>query len=226
MTDTGTPTSSEPLIRPEPQIDPLSDLAPAHKPVLNARDLESAEHSLQDGRNQVILLAPGESLPASRPGDFLLVKGIAPLSFLIRLGERLRHCKAAAQWSHAALIVGQGTLCEAQAKGILYANSAKYDNRWRALVRVVGSSEMRANAMRYAESCICEEYGFVDFASVALSQLFGLRLILTTARAQICSEFVANALERLGYIFPASTELETPADLYEMATTTTTRRDG
>jgi hypothetical protein len=174
---------------------------------------------LQDGWNQVTVLAPGESLPACRPGDFLLVKGVAPLSFLIRLGERLHHRKAAAQWSHAALVVGQGTLCEALAKGISYSSASKYDNRWRALVRVVGSPEMRANAMSYAASCIGEEYGFVDFASVILSQLFGLRLILTTARAQICSEFVANALERLGYVFPASAELETPADLYELATT-------
>jgi hypothetical protein len=78
---------------------------------------------------------------------------------------------------------------------------------------------MRANAMRYAASCIGESYGFIDFISVALSQLFGLRLILTTARAQICSEFVSNSLERLGYIFRLSPELETPADLYQMFTT-------
>jgi len=192
---------------------PETETTPQH--VVTALDL-AARARLQDGLNSVEILAPGQPLPACRPGDFLLVKGTAPLSYLIRFGERLHHPKPAAQWSHAALVVGQGSLAEALARGIQFSDAAKYDTRWRALVRVVGSSEARANAMRYAEACIGEDYGFVDFASVILSQLFGLRLILTTARSQICSEFVAHALERLGYVFPQTPELTTPADLYQI----------
>lgn len=161
----------------------------------------------------ILTLAPNVPTPTdTAPGDFLLVRGGTVLSALIRFGQGFKHDAAAAQWSHVAACDGT-ELIEADASGVHAVPAATYDHRPRALVRLGATPNQAAKAYRYLVEAEGMEYGFLDFASVALSQLFGFQLIVTTGDAVICSQLVAEMLERLG-IFLREPALTTPADLY------------
>lgn len=162
----------------------------------------------------VTILQPGQPTPQNcQPGDFLLVHGTAPLSRLIQFGQHAKHNAEAAQWTHAACLDGRW-LVEAEASGVKAAPVAKYNDKKRALVQLDTTRHKRAAASAYIEKAKGLEYGFLDFISVAASQLFGFQLIVTTSDAVICSQLVAEMLERCGIFLDGAPALTTPADLF------------
>ena len=161
----------------------------------------------------VTVLKPGQPTPLNtQPGDFLLVHGTRPLSRLIELGQRAKHPRDAARWTHAASLEGP-YLSEAQRSGVSRSRADKYDHELRAVIRLDATRHKRDEAAKYLARTVGMEYGFLDFASVALSQLFGFQLIVTTSDALICSQRVAEMLQRIG-IFFKEPALTTPADLW------------
>lgn len=162
----------------------------------------------------VTILQPGQPTPQNcQPGDFLLVNGTAPLSRLIQLGQHAKHNAEAAQWTHAACLDGRW-LVEANRHGVQASPTSKYNNAKRALIRLDLTRHWRKAAGDYIESAKGLEYGVLDFLSVAASQLFGFQLIVTTSDAVICSQLVAEMLERCGIFLEGAPALTTPADLF------------
>jgi uncharacterized protein YycO len=160
-------------------------------------------------------LAPNQPTPTNtQPGDFLLIRGTTPLSALIRWGQHLKHTADAAQWTHVAACDGN-ELVEADRNGVQAVAVSKYDSETRALIRLDAARGKRLKAAKYLIRSEGMEYGFLDFASVAASQLFGFQLIVTTGDAVICSQLVAEMLERCGIFLRGPEELVTPADLYQ-----------
>ena len=62
-----------------------------------------------------------------REGDFLLTHGQYAVSWLIRLGQRLRYEDRYARWNHAALVLSrEGRIAEALSMGVVENNISKY----------------------------------------------------------------------------------------------------
>jgi hypothetical protein len=62
-----------------------------------------------------------------REGDFLLTHGNYTVSWLIRLGQRLRYEERYARWNHAALVLsGEGRIAEALSMGVVENDISKY----------------------------------------------------------------------------------------------------
>ena len=134
-------------------------------------------------------------------GDFLLVRSPGVIPRLIGLGELLRDGKPWDYWTHAAFIVNDsGATIEAQAKGIVPSRVSAHPD---SLVVPSGlSSEGRENAVRFAESCLGDHYGYLTILSIAADLITPRALILRSPRTLICSEFVARCLEHGGWISP------------------------
>lgn len=65
-----------------------------------------------------------------KPGDFILTKGDAWTSKLIRFGQRLRFRgeeRPFADWNHAALMVSEDRLVEALGAGVMHTELSKYE---------------------------------------------------------------------------------------------------
>ena len=163
---------------------------------------------------------PGESVANPQPGDFLLTRGEAWTSLLIRVGERLRYRGTARKYAyrnHAALLAdAQGGIFEALGSGVQEGNISKYQEGVYHLVRLDGvSEEDRAHEVEFAKYCLGkhQRYGYLTIVSIALSLLFGGRLGFGIDGEEICSGLVARALERTGEIFDLEPWHMMPADL-------------
>lgn len=158
-----------------------------------------------------------------QPGDFILCHEHAWTSYLIRFGQWLRfHGERAkyAHWSHSALIVSaSGDLIEANSSGIERGHLDRYEGVEYHVVRLgeaIASDADRAQAVAFATACLGQPYGFVTFASIALSLLTGLKFSFGFEGQQVCSGLVARALERTTCIFNRDPAHMTPGDLAEV----------
>lgn len=152
------------------------------------------------------------------PGDILLTRANTTLSWFIRFGQALKFGKQRqyAHWSHAALIVSpNGDLIEAHSKGIRHANIKEYQHKGTEYVHVPVQMDEhdRAQVLAFAESQVGKWYAFATFASLILNLLTPRRIFFGIDNTEICSTFVARALERAGYVFPHSPAAIVPADL-------------
>lgn len=160
---------------------------------------------------------PGDQIGVTRPGDFLLTHDIAWTSRLIRFGQRRRfrgRDGKYARWNHAALFVDErGTIVEALNGGVCRTHVSKYAKTEYHVVRIEASAEDRAEAARFAESCVGLPYGRSTIASIALSLATGTAFAFGFDGQHICSGLVARALERTQIIFPRAPMHMMPADL-------------
>lgn len=162
---------------------------------------------------------PGEEVRDPQPGDFILTHGHSLSGKLIRLGQRLRFWGKDSQyahWNHAALIVDKGGgLIEALGHGVLRTHISKYRPREYHLVRL-GQTANRADrmeAVRFAEWCLGEKYGWTTIVCIALGLITSGRFTFGFEGQQICSGLVARAMERTTAIFDRNPEDIMPADL-------------
>lgn len=163
---------------------------------------------------------PGESIQNPQPGDFLLTRGHAWTSVLIRVGERLRFRGANrrfAYWNHAALFTDvNGGIIEALGSGVKAGNISKYAPIDYHVVRLDNvSGGDRQHEVEFAKDCLAkhDKYGYLTIASIAFSLLFGGRLEVNVDGQEICSGLVGRALERTGEIFEEDPWRMMPADL-------------
>ncbi|HEX6547412.1 MAG TPA: hypothetical protein VF134_01555 [Candidatus Dormibacteraeota bacterium] len=157
----------------------------------------------------------GEAAGDCRPGDFLLTHRSGVIPRLIRLGERRRY-GAGAQWSHCALVVaGDGTLVEAETRGVSRSPLEKYRPREYTVVRTsrLLSPEGAGAATAYAERQVGQAFGFLVMFSVAVWLATGIRLELRRRDHQICSGLVARALQEGGLDVGGDPTFMLPADL-------------
>jgi uncharacterized protein YycO len=154
-----------------------------------------------------------------REGDFLLTHGKYPVSWLIRLGQRLRYEKRYARWNHAALVLSKnGRIAEALSMGVVENDISKYQGTDYYLVRLRNvSDEDRRQMMDFAKSVLSApyrtQYGWLTIVSIILTLLTSSELVIGMVGTAICSGFVAEALVRTGIIFDKPPSHMMPADL-------------
>lgn len=145
------------------------------------------------------------------PCDFIVTHGSTFLNKLIQMGTLSR-------WNHAALITNKdGTILELTAKGIKKRNLfTHYHKKEYFIVRVNMSIEDKHEVLKYASYQFAqyEKYGILTIVSMIFKILFKSHIELKVEGTQICSEFVAAALEHGGVIWSKDTERIYPSDLY------------
>jgi uncharacterized protein YycO len=160
---------------------------------------------------------PGEQALEPRPGDIVFTHRRGLIPRLIRLAER-RHCGSAAYWSHCAIVVdADGTLVEAESRGVVRSPLSKYRPREYTLVRtsgLLGDAGSR-EAVAYATVRVGEAFGFLVMLSLAIWLLTGVRVGFRRKDHQICSGLVAGALQSGGLDVGGDPSFLLPCDLAE-----------
>jgi hypothetical protein len=167
-----------------------------------------------------IVHRPGEPPPKPLGAEELgvmLVERHDLYGFLISLGQARsvpEPYRPLARFTHAALLVGS-TLTEARARGVVATPLAAYSFYSYVLVVLRAEEEMRRNAVLYAEVMRRRHtrYGWLDILSLAAQCLTHDRISVTREGTLICSALVAEALERLGAIWPRPAQTMRPVDL-------------
>jgi uncharacterized protein YycO len=160
---------------------------------------------------------PGESATGFEPGDFILTHRRHLVSRLIRVAQKIRgRERRYSYWSHAAVIVdADGSLVEAESRGVIRRNLSEYTDREYHLVRLGDSADDRdrRQVAAFAESLVGQPFGFLDMFSVGLSLLTGAKVNVSYESHLMCSALVARALERTSVIFADEPSHMLPADL-------------
>ena len=150
-------------------------------------------------------LVPGKEVVNPAPADFILTRGDAWTSKLIRFGQALRFHgsdRKYTYWNHAALVINtQGDIIEALGAGVKKRHISKYKPEDYCYVRVRASEEDRKQAVYFANCALEESYGWITIASITVSLITGLKFSFGFDGQQICSGLVARAMERTWAIF-------------------------
>jgi len=88
---------------------------------------------------------PGKAATDFKPGDFILTHAYHPVSRLLRLAQKVRgRERRYSYWSHAAVIVDRdGSLVEAESRGVIRSPLTKYDSEEYHLVHLGSSADER-----------------------------------------------------------------------------------
>ncbi len=169
---------------------------------------------------------PGESMPAPRPGDFILVRGdfwISRFVWLVQwLKLRGRDDPRALHWSHAALVAGRGgRIVEVVYAGIRASHLERYRDTDYFYVRVDAPLRQRIAAVAFAESRLGRPYGRLGFPALAVALLTRGRWCRRVWPLHNCAALVALALARTGANFPRPAHDMLPADLARYYNVTT-----
>lgn len=160
---------------------------------------------------------PGEAAADFQVGDFILTHRHHLVSRLIRLAQNIRgRERKYSYWSHAAVIVAaDGSLVEAESRGVERNNLTKYTPAEYHLVGLGDSADERdrRQVAAFAESLVGQPFGFLDLFSVGLSLLTGAKVNISYESHLMCSALVARALERTSAIFGDEPAHMLPADL-------------
>ncbi len=144
--------------------------------------------------------------------SFALCHGTTWLDKLIRFGERIRSAPKDARWSHAAVVMPDGSLIEALSHGVQRGSLAAYPDH--ALLSFGCTKAQAEAAYAFAESCLGDEYGYLTDLSIGLDLLTPAFIHFKSGDTLICSELVARTLEHAGWISPKlDTSHVMPSDL-------------
>ncbi len=143
---------------------------------------------------------------------FALCHGSTWLDRLIRFGERIRSAPIDARWSHAAVVMPDGTLIEALSHGVVRGSLEAYPDH--AILSLPASPAQSAAAYKFVESCLGDKYGYLTDLSIGLDLLSPAFIHFKSGKTLICSELVARTLEHAGWISPKlDTSHVMPSDL-------------
>jgi hypothetical protein len=165
---------------------------------------------------------PGDAAPDPRPGDIILThrrRRLMPA--LIAFAQRRRFTgprRVFAHWSHCALVVApDGTLVEAESRGVIRSPLDKYRANEYHLVRMDDrlDDEQRRTAASVADACVGDAFGYAVLCSLMIWLVTGMPVRWHRRDHQICSGLVATALERAGQRFARPPAFMLPADLAE-----------
>lgn len=156
-------------------------------------------------------------------GDVLLfhARKFGIMTWLIHLVTRSR-------WNHAALYLGDGQYVEATSSGVRVTTlpvERRYDiptpidwNDEIVAVHVVGmydDEDDLNDALAWAAGRVGTRYGYFNAFFNGLRHVFPGFVQVKFGNTVICSELVAEALERAGFDFHKDTALVSPGDLAE-----------
>ncbi len=165
-------------------------------------------------------LPPGAALDS---GDVLVFHTPTPLQrlwqpslwlpFLIHLSTRSR-------WNHVALSIGTDTatgeplMVEATARGVAVNTVSSRHDEVRA-IRLEYQHNDREEVLAFATGRVGWRYGFFNAFICGLRHVFPGFVQIKIGNQVICSELVAEALERAGFGWGKDTALVSPGDLAE-----------
>jgi hypothetical protein len=182
--------------------------------------------SIRDGLRPVAMSArarvdrfgPGERMPRPQAGDFVLIRRDSWIGKVIHWVQRLRfperEDRQYLHWTHAAFVTAaSGRIIEAGSRGVVAQTLEKYDDIEYHYVHVNATDSARWAAVLYAESCVGQSYGRLDFLALGLAALTGRQLGRRDPRTQNCVALVVRALERMRGSFGREPLDMMPADL-------------
>lgn len=196
--------------------------------------MSSAPSSAQQLRGyRVVRYGPNESVsvsktamtvtvasPVAMAGDFILTHSSGVFGRLIQFGEAMRYWgrdKIFSHWSHAAIFVNDnGDIVEALGGGVQKRNISVYRETEYVVVHLPQTTVEidRQEAVKFADYCLNEKYGWLTIVSIAITLLSGSKLNFAIDGQQICSALVARCVERIGEIFTENEPWHLmPADL-------------
>ena len=168
--------------------------------------------------HEVVRYGPVDGIAEPRAGDVLLIRGTGWVGRVIRFGQRLIYLGSERRdlvyWSHAALVVSRhGYIVEVIYNGVRLSRIENYRPYEYHYVRLDLSEQDRANAARYASSCLRQKYARLSFVLLTLARCFRLPLPIIDRGGQGCVTLIARALENAGLAFDRPAVELTPADL-------------
>lgn len=164
-------------------------------------------------------LPPGS---AAESGDVLVFHTPTPirtiwtpslwLPFLIHLTTRSR-------WNHAALSIGtddagETMMIEATARGVAVNPTSSRQDEMR-VVRLAYEHNDKEEVLAFAAGRVGWRYGFFNAFMCGLRHVFPGAVQIKIGNQVICSELVAEALERAAFDWGKDTALVSPGDLAE-----------
>lgn len=161
---------------------------------------------------------PGECARDLGPGDFILAHRHHWLAGLISQAQKRRFKgpdAVYAHWSHAAVVVGESSVIEAEIRGIERSPIAKYRDDEYHLVRLDKELDKaaRERIVSYAVSRIGQAFGYLDMLGSGVYLVTGFPLRIARKNHEICSSLVARALQRGGLVKELDPVVTLPADL-------------
>lgn len=137
----------------------------------------------------------------------------------------LIHLTTRSRWNHAALDVGDGMMVEATSKGVAVNPIASVDEigrptssdcllMHRAPCRGCYAGNDLEEVLAWSTGRVGNRYGYATAFFCGLRNLFPGWSVVQD-KAFICSQLVAESLERAGHDFGKSTEKVSPGDLAE-----------
>lgn len=161
---------------------------------------------------------PGDEASDLVPGDFILAHRHHVIARLISQAQQRRFRGADsvyAHWSHAAVVVEDRHVVEAETRGVVRSPIAKYRDDEYHLVRLGAELDgpARARVSGYARSQIGQAFGFLDMTGASIYLLTGLPVRMVRRHHEICSSLVVRSLQDGGLLRELDPALTLPADL-------------
>lgn len=146
-----------------------------------------------------------------KAGDVLLFSRTS-FSFPTWLIQSMTHSR----WNHAAIAVGPTQYVEATAAGVVESAYSSGGDFIEVVTPPYRSDDTRLTAVAWAVARKGERYGYLNAAICGINNvLVGLGFVIKQTDSIICSELVAEALERAGMDFGKDSCLVSPGDLAE-----------
>ncbi len=149
---------------------------------------------------------------SAHPGDVVLFhrRTFNPFTAMI-------HLTTGSKWNHAALVVevDPTDITEATGRGVVRSRLRKTKEDEVLVIHVpYDDGEDRLTAVAWAVAREGRRYGYLNaFMCGANNVLAGLNLAIKKTDSIICSELVAEALERAGHDFGKDSSQVSPGDL-------------
>jgi hypothetical protein len=138
------------------------------------------------------MVPPGKSLSSFVPGDIVLTHGDKPVMKAIRFGERIKYHgsdQRYAYWNHTFIVTtAEGGIIEAKHGNVNRNMIKEYEPKWYAVINPKLSDDRRADMIKFAESCLGQDYGFLTILGIGAWIATGGHLIqVSSLFAELCS---------------------------------------
>ena len=158
------------------------------------------------------MILPGDVLFFHRPFSLSALKA-DPMGTLM---TTLIHITTGSRWNHAAICVNPGFYAEATSEGVRVSPWGSSKDVVSVVSPKFDDEEDRLTAVAWAQARVGLRYGYGNAIMCGVNNvLVGLGVVVKQTDAIICSELVAEALERAGYDFGKDASTVSPGDLAE-----------
>lgn len=126
----------------------------------------------------------------------------------------LIHITTRSRWNHCALHIGDGLMVEATNRGVVVSKVTDSTDEVTAAMVDYGGNDLE-DAMAWAAGRVGWSYGYLNAFLCGARNIFPALPAIKFSRNIICSELVAEALERAAFDWPTDTAHVSPGDIAE-----------